>query len=199
MSLLTKENSLLLWHDVVKHAEYRCSIKLKEELEAYLVSLLVRYTNNPEVARQIVATAFLEAMQKHKHQRDTSLQCVGDQCLIFAGLFPKVAEKRHVKIGYFVNLGRSAYAAISGKANDFFGSLSLQFVAMMDVLQSIPESSSLMPLEAYEQWEEVGSQRALKIFKAIQIAFLSGNLNNYTSELHRTGVPVPASSVEFIA
>ena len=165
MSLLTNENSTLLWHDVIKHAEYRSSISLKEDLETYLVSLLIRYTNKPEIAKTIVATKFLEAMQQHEFQRNSSLRIVGDDCLIYAGLFPKLAEKRHVKLGYFINLGRSAYAAITGTANDLYSTIAIQFVSMMDVLQSIPESSTLLPLEAFELWEESGSQRAFRILQ----------------------------------
>lgn len=171
MNVLTNSTPIILWQDVVKHAESRCSITLKEELEAYLVSLLVRYTNKPEIVKQIVATAFLEAMQKREKQRNMSLQDVGDQCLLFAGLFPRAAEKRNVKIGYFVDLGRSAYSAISAKTTDLYGSLAVEFVVLMDVLQSIRQVPDLLPLEAYDQWMEVGSQRALKI------------LNEYTAAL----------------
>ena len=163
MNLVTSETSVgSLWQGVVKNAEDRCSVALKTELEAYLVSLLIRYTNKPEVAKQVFATAFLKAMQLRDRERDTSLQHVGDQCLLFAGLFPHSAAKRHVKIAYFVDIGRSAYGAISRKANDLFGSLAIQFVVLMDVLQSIPEHSELLPLEAYDQWNELGSQRALQ-------------------------------------
>jgi hypothetical protein len=164
MSLVTSQTSLVLWQDVIKHAENRCSISLKEELETYLVSLLIRYTNKPEVAKQIFATAFLEALQLRERERNTSLQHVGDQCLLYAGLFPHAAEKRHVKIGYFVDLGRAAYANVS--RNDLYSSLALQFVVLMDVLQSIPQYSELLPLEAYEQWDDVGSHRALKILQS---------------------------------
>lgn len=163
MGLLTSTTSLALWQDVIKHAENRCSVTLEQELEAYLVSLLIRYTNKPEVLKQIVATAFMEALQQRENQRNMSLQYVGDQCLLFAGLFPRIAEKRHVKLSYFIDLGRSSYAAISSKADDLYGSLAIQFVVLMDVLQSIRQYPDLLPLEAYDQWIEVGSQRALKI------------------------------------
>ena len=165
MSLLTQSNALALWQDVVKHAEDRCSIALKEDLEAYLVSLLIRYTNQPDVAKQIFATAFLKALNLRERERIVSLQHVGDQCLLYAGLFPHIAEKKHVKTSYFVDLGRSAYAAISNKTNDLYSSLALQFVVLMDVLQSIRPHSDLLPLEAYEQWNELNSQRALKILQ----------------------------------
>lgn len=166
MTLLINRNPVILWQGVVRHAEDRCSILLKEELESYLISLLIRYTNKPDIVRQIFATTYLEAFQQRTNERQYSLQHVGDGCLLFAGLFPHSAEKKHVKINYFVDLGRSAYAAISKEADDLHWSLALQFVSLMDVLQSIRPTSDLMPLEAYEQWETLGSRRALQILQA---------------------------------
>lgn len=171
MSLLTSTTSLVLWQDVVRHAENRCSISLQQELESYLISLLIRYTNKPELSKQIFATVFLKALQTHEAGREISLQHVGDQCLLFTGLFPRIAEKRLVKINYFVNLGRSAYAAISHCTDDLYSSLALQFVVLMDVLQSIRADSQLLPLEAYEQWNELGSKRALQILQEYSKAF----------------------------
>ena len=165
MALLTQSTSIVLWHETIKSAEERLSIALKDDLEAYLVSLLMRYTNQPDVHKKVLATAYLEALQKQSKERQLSLQVLGDECLLFAGLFPQVAEKRRVKISYFVNLGRSAYCAISRKANDLYGSLAAQFVVLMDVLQSIRPHGDLLPLQAYEQWEELGSRRALQALK----------------------------------
>lgn len=150
---------------MIKFAEDRCSVMLKEEIETYLVLLLNRYTNKPEMVKQILATTFLEALNRKDKERELSLQYVGDQCLLFAGLFPRRAEKRHVKVGYFVDLGRTAYHSISTKTNDIYSSLAMQFVVLMDVLQSIRQYPDLLPLEAYQQWDELGSQRALKILK----------------------------------
>jgi hypothetical protein len=160
-----KEKVFVLWQEVIKNAESRCAVTLKVELESYLISMLVRHTDKPHLSKQVFATAFLEALQLNEHQRHLSLQQVGDQCLLFAGLFPLAAEKRLVKISYFVNLGQSAYSAISQRTNDLFGSLAFQFVVLMDVLQSIRSTPDLLPLQAYEQWTEVGSQRALQILR----------------------------------
>lgn len=161
MPLLTSQTSLKLWQETVRNAEVRCSVSLTAELESYLTTLLIRYSDRPEVAQQVFAKAFLEAMQQREQHRIACLQNVGDQCLLYAGLFPRQAEKKHVKITYFVDLGRSAYATISNTANDIFWSLALQFVTLMDVLQSIRETPGLLPLEAYDQWNELGSKRAL--------------------------------------
>lgn len=165
MKLITQSNAMALWQDVVKQAEHQCKTVLKTELESYLVSLLMRYTNKPELVKQIIATAFLEAISNRYHER-FALQNLGDQCLIYAGLFPKTAEKRLVKISYFVDMGQGAYGKISQYANDIYSLLAAQFVALMDILQSIRCDQTLLPLEAYEQWEQVGSQRALSILQS---------------------------------
>lgn len=164
MNLLTNSTTAGLWQDVVKNAENRCSIALKKELEAYLVTLLARYMTHSELTHQIFATAFMHAMQKQHKERDVALQEVGDQCLIYAGLYPNNAERRLVKLSYFVDIGRSAYAHISGAANDLYGSLAVQFVVLMDVLQAIREYPQMLPQEAYDIWHEVGSARAYRIW-----------------------------------
>jgi hypothetical protein len=162
MHLLTNNTVLALWQNTIKDAENQCSISLQEELETYLVSLLMDYTYKPEIVKQLFAASFLDAYKQRNHH---SLRQVGDQCLLFAGLFPHAAERKLVKISYFVDLGRSAYASISGETNDLFRLLAYQFVGLMDVLQSIRPHPDLLPLEAYEQWTEVGSQRALRILR----------------------------------
>lgn len=171
MHLLINATTPALWHEVVKDAENSCSVSLKGELEAYLIALLMRYTNKPEILKQVLATAFLRALELREMERNMSLQTVGDHCLLFAGLFPRLALSKNVKLRYFVDLGQSAYSAISKETNDLYSSLALQFVVLMDVLQSIRSDPNLEPLEAYEQWDEIGSQRALKILQSYTNAF----------------------------
>ena len=167
--LLPNPNIMALWRGIIHEAESICAISLKEELESYLVFLLTRFTNKPELVKQIMASEFLHSMSLGPHQRAFALQEIGDKCLIFSGLFPKIAEKRHVKIGYFVQMGSSAYSVISKTGNDVYDLLAHQFIPMMDVLQSIRcysnEFPDLMPLEAYELWNQTGSHRALKILR----------------------------------
>lgn len=166
MSLITNENSLILWQDLVRDAEDSCAIQLNQDHEAYLVSLLSRYLDKPEMAKSVFATALLDALQDESAKRQTHLRDVGDRCLLFAGLFPRIAEKRRIKLRYFVEVGRSAYYAISA-TGDLFGSLAVKFVILMDVLQSIRQPPDMLPLEAYEQWQELGSQRAYRLLQSL--------------------------------
>ncbi len=171
MSDVNQVQIVTLWRDAIKGAEDRCQVNLRVEIESYLVDLLIRFTNKPELARAAMATAFLEAQLASDVQRRYSLADVGDQCLLLSGLFPGVAEKRHVKISYFVDLGRSAYANISGRATDLYGCLAMQFVMLMDVLQSVNQRQILMPIQAHELWEDVGSQRALKVLRSYRMKY----------------------------
>ena len=56
----------------------------------------------------IMSEDFLGSQQLHGEQRAESLRQVGDHCLLFSGLFPQIAERRLVRISYFVNIGRSS-------------------------------------------------------------------------------------------
>jgi hypothetical protein len=172
MKLLIDTTSLALWHTIVHDAETSCNIMLERELEAYLVFLLMRYVNKPELVQQVIAPQFLAANDSRHAAGRVVMQEVGDKCLLLAGLFPAIAEKRLVKLSYFVNLGQAAYLATSKKSSDLHDLLAHQFVALMDILQSIrhPDTNThaYLPLQAYEVWQETGSQRAFAI------------LNNYT-------------------
>jgi len=169
MSLLTNTNSLALWQEVIHRAEDSCAIMLKKELEAYLASLLMRYTSHTDLLKHAMAIKFLKSLQAHQYERHAALQNVGDECLLVTGLFPNAVDKYHVKIHYFVDLGQAAYANISQQSNDIFQLLANHFVLLMDSLQSIRQYSKeypdLMPLAAYEQWSSIGSQRARRVLE----------------------------------
>lgn len=164
MKLFLSSTPVALWYDIIHEAEVACTISLKEELEAYLVFLLMRYMDKPEVMKHIMANEFLNGMHSSRRMQERNFQEVGDKCLLFSGLFPHIAEKRLVKVSYFVDLGRTAYSMVSRKNSDVYGMLSRHFVPVMDVLQTIrkysKEWSDLLPLEAYDLWNDTGSRRA---------------------------------------
>ncbi len=169
MSIMTHDTPTALWHEIVLQAEQACSVMLKEELESYLVFLLMRYINKPEFIKNIIATEFLQSLDRNPIQREMLLRDVGDKCLLFSGLFPHIAKKRLVQVSYFVKLGQAAYFRISRKNNDLYNHLSMEFVPLMDILQSIrhytQQYPDLLPLEAYDLWNDTGSQRALNVLK----------------------------------
>ncbi len=142
MSIVTNVTPTALWYDVVHQAEQSCSVTLKEDLESYLVFLLMRFTTKPEFVKEIIALELLQSMEFTPHKREGALRDVGDKCLLFAGLFPNIAKARLVRPSYFVNIGQAAYFRVSRKSNDLYDHLSHQFVSLMDILQSIRRYSN---------------------------------------------------------
>ena len=158
------------WHSLVSDAQGLCAQPLDEQLESYLVFLLMRFLERPEIAGSVLGLEFLECLQQPEHDK---LRDVGDKCLLFSGLFPQQAEHRRIKISYFVNTGQHAYANLSAllKENSpgLYSALCAGFVTMMDVLQAVrsltADQPDLSPIQAEELYRDTGSQRALAILR----------------------------------
>ncbi len=171
MAKLVVNHSTAQWHDLVREAEELNGVFLDEDLESYLVFLLMRYTECTELAARVMALEYLKSANTSGNERKERMRDVGDQCLLFSGLFPARAEKRRVRISYYVNLGRAAYQNVADVAQNtlatMFANLSESFVNMMDTLQAIrrldQNSEMLAPIEAYELWNDTNSLQARNI------------------------------------
>lgn len=170
-TLVINSTATAQWHDLVHNAEHACHTQLGEELQSYLVFLLMRYLKASELSNCIIAVDYLNGLKAHGCLRQERLHKVGDICLLHAGLFPGRAEKRRIRISYYVDIGISAYAllahSVAGMKAKIFEKLSCQFVALMDVLQAIREIDSgkptLEPLQAIELWQDTNSAHALTL------------------------------------
>ena len=165
--ILDQPGNISQWQALVAEAEALSGVQLGEELESYLVFTLMRYLRRPEMAQRILALDFLEAFQRSHPQRNEALRDVGDQCLLFSGLFPRRAERRRVRVSYYVKLGRSAYQTLAdslSKTTDLFALLAEEFIAAMDTLQAIrvlgQQTTGLLPAQAFELWQDTASRQA---------------------------------------
>ena len=161
--LVLHPTSTAQWHALINEAQLAANYHLEEQLESYLVFLLMRFTDQPQLLSRVIATEFLESQHHADHERHMRLRDVGDQCLLFSGLFPHIAERRHVRISYFVNIGRSSYLQMSEMKSDasLYSSLSEQFVQMMDILQTLrTPSHHANPLQTFDLWSDTGSKQA---------------------------------------
>jgi len=169
-SLVLNPSSTAQWHDLVQDAQQITENKLNETLESYLVFLLMRFTNKPEIASTVLALDYLNSLLESKHNRREQLRNIGDQCLLFSGLFPQRAERKRVKISYFVHLGRNAYSELAHvdnkKTAHIYDDLSQGFIQLMDTLHAIRKLGNnhpdLSPFQAYDLWLETGSPMAAK-------------------------------------
>lgn len=158
------------WQALVTEAEAACRCSLGEEMQSYLVFLLMRFARRTEVAASVLALEYLNGVLSSGRQRLDQLQEVGDKCLLYSGLFPHRAERRRVKISYYVDLGRSAFSQLAANGRvapqyALYQNVADTFVPMMDVLQAMRTQGGavavLTPLQALELWQDTGSMRAL--------------------------------------
>jgi len=160
------------WQALIKEAESLSHLALPEDLESYLVFLLMRFTEKPELARSVLGMEYLRAFEGMAGQgQGVRLQNVGDKCLLLAGLFPERAERKRVRISYFVELGQGAYASVADLSQTelakLYHALCQGFVGLMDVLHAARELAGrpLTPLQATELWNDVKSPHALLVLQ----------------------------------
>lgn len=129
------------WHALLIEAQASSACILEEELESYLVFLLMRFTQSPALANSVLAMDFLDSVNAEGTRRMDLLQAVGDKSLLFSGLYPGLADRKRVSVDYFVDMGKSAYFTVaeleSTKGSELFAALGENFLMMKTVLGEI--------------------------------------------------------------
>jgi hypothetical protein len=140
---------LELWQELVRDGERHAGIELGESVQSYLVFVLMRYLRDGALAAHVPALDWLAAAEcTGQHARADALRDVGDRCLLIAGRFPRLAERRHVGPDYFSTLGCGAYLGVAEAARAgyaaLFAELARAFDAMVRVLDSLPRRGAVL-------------------------------------------------------
>ncbi len=151
-------SAMALWWDLVREAEAEIEQRLDEDMESYLVFLLMRHLGSVGLGQRVMALDYLSALQADGGRRRHGLQEVGDACLLLSGFFPEQAERRRVPLSYFLNLGRSAYDELAeclrAGMEALYRQLSWGFADLVAVLSAIrrrvPDQAGPSPLLAFE-------------------------------------------------
>lgn len=143
--LVLHPTDLAQWYALVNEAEVKTRRILDGHTESYLVFLLMRFTRGPRLLDSILALDFLESLRRTPREKLVLLQEVGDKSLLVCSFFKGLAEKRHVPLHYFSNIGQTAYYEVSSlqtsQDSAFFARLSTEFMDLQTVLQAIPHRS----------------------------------------------------------
>lgn len=142
MKTIRQGNPTELWHALVLEGEQKRNLALGEDLESYLVFALMRHLGDGALATRILALDWLNATEVAAAQEGAdALREVGDRCLLVAGLFPRLTERRRVDDDYFVRLGRGAYAGAAIRTRraeaGLFEQLVEAFHSLVDVLRAL--------------------------------------------------------------
>lgn len=134
-----------LWQSLVREACQRSARALDESQESYLVFVLLRHQRDERLLARIQALEWLDAQARVGRARTDALRDVGDRCLLVAGLFPALAERRRVSLEYFVDLGRGAYQGVAESGRNAYEALFAQLAAgyrdLVRILQAMREGA----------------------------------------------------------
>ena len=129
------------WHALVNEAQASTRLVLNENTESYLVFLLMRYAQTTRLMESVVSVDFLDSMNSNGRRQIELLRDVGDKSLLLCGLFPGMANKRHVKLDYFSDMGQAAYLTAGElqerSSGELFFQLSNQFTTLQQILQAM--------------------------------------------------------------
>lgn len=143
--IIIQPTEIAHWYSLVNEAQVLSDCDLGEEIESYLVFLLMRFHKNTSFVDSILALDFFASEQAKGSHKLNLYQELGDKSLLFSGLYPEQAHKRHVNLDYFIDMGRGAYATCASLDNEnasaLFYDLSIDFLKMRDVLYAIKEKS----------------------------------------------------------
>ncbi len=115
-----------LWQSLVREACARNAQTLDEAQESYLVFVLLRHQRDGHLLARTQALEWLEAQLRVGTARTDALRDVGDRCLLIAGLFPALAQRRRVSVDYFIDLGRGAYQGVADSGRSAYAELFAQ-------------------------------------------------------------------------
>lgn len=161
------------WQRLVQEAARSLRLDLDETLENYLVLLLIRFTENPETCHRIMALDYLRGLRAAPRAQAVALRDVGDHCLLVSGLFSQRARRRRVSVGYFVDLGRSAYRQVADRQTgstvaELFDALAHGFVRLSDVLRAMREPDGAQGMSALDAMDLLNSHRSTQARRVLE-------------------------------
>ncbi len=139
--LIVHPTDMAQWLALIHEAQQHSCIQLHEELESYLVFLLMKYTGQPSMVSSVLGLEFLESSNCDGITRQQRMKDIGDKCLLFSGLFPERAKRRRVQLKYFIQLGQSAYSYVSCEEQDdtsqLYSELAIKFPTLREVIAAV--------------------------------------------------------------
>jgi hypothetical protein len=140
-NLILHPTDISQWYALVNEAQATTRLVLNENTESYLVFLLMRFSQQAHLMESVIATDFLESMNSYGKRQVELLRDVGDKSLLFSGLFPGMASKRHVRLEYYTDMGRAAYLTVGElqehSTGELYFQLSEHFICMQQILQAM--------------------------------------------------------------
>ena len=152
-SLAVDESLASYFFDQFERAQQRDSDALDDEIEAYVIHLLVDHLRRPNVAGRTspaLATQYLAARERGA----TALREVGDRALYIAGVVPRSLDRSPVDVRYVAGIGEAAYRGVHARQSrlELFERLADGFGSIIALLARVLEGEGGDLLAVYERW-----------------------------------------------
>lgn len=165
----------------IERAQERCGQSLSDEVEAYVVGLLARFTRRTQVAgrrSEALALDYLRARgEPSSTARAQALRGVGDRALYISGVVPRSVHRSAVDVRYVRGIGEAAYREVVdgqggrhrgrqwGGALAVLGELAATFEGVSEVIAEVVDLEARAHAHAndllglYERWRRDGDPR----------------------------------------
>lgn len=131
-SIILNPTDISQWHSLIVEAQKTSNLRLNESLESYLVYLLNRFINQPELSNAVLAVDLLQSIDGPIEQ----IKLVGDKSLLLCGLFPDLAAK-HCTLSYYTDIGTGAYSTVADRSTKSYAKLYNELANSFNKLQLI--------------------------------------------------------------
>jgi hypothetical protein len=168
-AVVRRESASEYFKELVEGALAHQRIAAGELTSFYVVNLLTGFLQRPaEEDETPLAFRLAEALDAAGMRQRSSLKQIGDISLFVSGFFADSLARKLVDVDYYVNIGGTAYTALSRYETDtfspVFAELAENFVRFVDVLSEVSERASCGSnadlLRLYERWLKTGSPRS---------------------------------------
>lgn len=188
------------FREAVGAALKRTGVTLSEQAEAYVVHLLSDFSRSERVyvgtdrgEQPALATMLSRAQEALPEEAVRIYKHMGDSSLYLSGFFTESVENNLVGVDYYVSMGESAYASVSGlmrataaKASALFSELSDRFGELVDLLNAVsliaiednPAISDGKVFELMERYRRTGRPELLKALAAWGVVLRPGLSND---------------------
>ena len=146
MALITEEDLVDLFSDLINSAIETQGVKINPVSEAYLVRVVCELSSLPHssLSRPVFLPDLLrQGLNSQGSMRQEYLRITGDICLLVTGIFPESLEDRHVwySLTDVMGMGQKAYGHMGILV---FDELSSKFPELVEVLNVVGEKVNLI-------------------------------------------------------
>lgn len=155
----------------IERVQERTGHSLSNDVEAYVVGMLARFTRRTHVAGRCsepLALDYLRARSQTGTARATALRGVGDRALYISGVAPRSLDRTPVNVNYVRGIGEAAYREVAGHTRSHgalavLGELAESFEGVSEVITEVVDIDARRQppdlLALYERWRQDGDPR----------------------------------------